>query len=250
MFDRYFIDATSTWSAVSDDIWNSVRDSDAGDGLGFASGSDVAILTSDLNGALTVAFDVTALQLNASGFAQGLIVNSDVTFSITSDAVFCGNLASEEPAYSGTFACSDSVTIEAAATIGNWLPSFDFVGTGTFTDSASLSWVDALTINTAGTITLGSNLNVGTITLTAGTFALSNKTITQTGAFDGNDVTITSAGATIIGGTVANVDNSGNTVIDARGSTDGGGNTNVVFGVWESNTNLTTEHKLLLVGGI
>jgi len=65
----------------------------------------------------------------------------------------------------------------------------------------------------------------------ANTIDLASCAITQTGTFDGTNITPTNTAAQFIGGTIANLDASGTATIDALSAvTDGGGNVNVNFG--------------------
>ena len=101
-------------------------------------------------------------------------------------------------------------------------------------------------VHTIGSITMGHDANENNEII------FDASSVNATGTIDATGITVTNTSARIFGGTVSNVDNSASPAIYAHNSTDGGGNSNVIFlnKSWYQNANITTEHKLLLVGGI
>jgi len=88
--------------------------------------------------------------------------------------------------------------------------------------------------NGLGALTLGNTATIRSVAEGGGgganTINLASCAITQTGTFDGTNITPTNTAAQFIGGTIANLDASGTATINAlSGVTDGGGNVNVNF---------------------
>jgi hypothetical protein len=212
----------------------------------FASGliiiCDDAAATVTLAASNATTFNVTALTMTNSA-AGSLVVTAagNPNWNITGNVVFTNSGG-------GTF---------------TWTKG---TGTITFTSTSTITSIgknlEAIVVNTAGTVTLGGALTCTHLTLTAGTFnpatyavntgnfslaavavltpaGLVAATWTVTGTFTAiGDIgpasgawTLNVTGAsTARSGTVTRVNASGGALLDARGCVDGGNNVNVMFG--------------------
>ncbi len=180
-----------------------------------------------------------------------------------------GGLASWWAGVDGTISCPVNVRNTTSAPGGNitivdkalivlstgtnalTLPIVD-IGTGNLTifgdgagDSMTVTLTGALTCrdialgdsdsNGLGALTLAATAAIRSVAEgganAANTINLASCVITQTGTFNGTNITPTNTAARFIGGTISNLDASGTATIDAlAGVTDGGGNTNINFG--------------------
>jgi len=125
------------------------------------------------------------------GAAGSLTVNAGQMLNIDGNAIFDGGVFGD-----GDVTVSGDCSIAAGAT---WAASLDLILDGDGTLLSEVTTVP-IEINTAGTVTLGADVYCGDFTMTAGTLAGANFTITVSGDLNGaNGVTANNFGITMTG---------------------------------------------------
>lgn len=183
MADRYWVGGTATWDATAGTKWSATSGGAGGASVPTAA-DNVFFNAASGAGTVTVSGARPCLSFNATGFTGTLAGTA------TPDLQVYGNL-----------------TFGSGMTVANTLSTVTFLGTGSFTITSNGKSFVAVTFNNAGdTWTLQDALTAtGTVTLTAGTLALSSYTLTcalffssgtgvRTIAFDTGKIVVTGSG--------------------------------------------------------
>ncbi len=150
----------------------------------------------------------TTITSNGSSWGGNIIFASNGTFTLADNLTVLGNLTFENfsPTINGnTLNIGGNLTYSSASNISG-TTLFNFNGTGTWSHTTIGRIQNNVTINTSGTLTLGTTIryDTGTLTYTAGTVTTTGSTLNvaaattfNTSGMSWNNITITSGTQTL-----------------------------------------------------